>query len=127
MPSIEEISAWSVQDILSEIQRLLPEGFRFTEAAKEGWCIASVQQTVAESPEAKVLWSDSGPDRRLLLLNAFGWIWLRGQTPKHPAWRPRPGGQPVRRHPAPFPKVPDPPDLDPAEIRSVYEKGPKRK
>jgi hypothetical protein len=131
MPQIEEISSWSIQEILDEIQRLLPEGTRFVEAAKQGWYLASVQQVVPDVPnlpEPKVLWSDGGPDRRLLLLNAFGWIWLHDQKPKHPAWRPRSGGRPARRHPTgPFPKIADPPDLDPEEIRSVYEKPPKRK
>jgi hypothetical protein len=125
MPQIEEISSWSIQEILDEIQRLLPEGTRFVEAAKQGWCLASVQQVVGET-DPKVLWSDGGPDRRLLLLNAFGWVWLHDQKPKHPAWRPRPGGRPARRHPSPS-KVADPPDLDPDEIRSVYETPPKRK
>lgn len=127
MPSIEQIATWTVEEILGEIQRLLPEGTAFVEAAKEGWHVATVQQRGAENAEPQILWTDNGPDRRLVLLNAFGWLWLRGQKPKHPAWKPR-GTEPARRHPAgAFPTVPDPPDLDPENVRSVYENPPKRK
>lgn len=128
MPSIEEIATWTIEEILGEIARLLPEGTVFVEAAKEGWHVATVQQKGAENTESQVLWTDNGPDRRLVLLNAFGWLWLRGQKTHHPAWKPRPGGKPARPHPfGPSPQVPDPPDLDPKHVRSVYENPPKRK
>src|SRR5271166_2871739 len=127
MPSLEEISTWTIQDIRTEIQKLVPEGHTFAESVKDGWHFAVLQCTAPSSNLSEVLWSDQNPDRKLLLLNAFGWLWLRGQKPKHPAWKAHRGGQPARRHPAPFPKIADPPDLDPKEIRAVYEKGPNKK
>lgn len=126
MPSIEEIGTWTPEETLQEIQRLLPEGTAFVEAVKNGWHILTVQQRGGPGEEPKVLWTDNGPDRRLLLLNAFGWLWLRKQKPRHPAWKPRNGVRPARPHPVPT-NFQDPPDLDPKNIRAVYEKWPKRK
>ena len=126
MPSIEEIESWSIDTILAEIKRLLPPGTSFVEGSRNGWIVVTVQKMDAENPDEKIMWSDNGPDRRLLLLNAFGWLWVRTQKPRHPAWKPRPGGMPTRPHPAPL-NFQGPPDLDPANIRAVYEKGPKRK
>lgn len=127
MPSIEQIDAWSVEEILGEIRRLLTPGLSFVEATKEGWATGSFQQpSKEEGSEPVILWSNTNADRRIMLLNAFGWLWLRNQKPKHPAWKPRPGGQPARRHPSPL-KFQDPPDLDPEHIRAVYEKDSKGK
>lgn len=126
MPSIEQISTWTIPEILQEIRARLTEGCTFVEGTKEGWYIATVQQTVANA-EVKVLWSESGADRKILLLNAFGWLWLRDQQPKRPAWRPRTGEGPSRPTRGPLVNVPDPPDLDPAEIRAVYQKGPPKR
>jgi hypothetical protein len=127
MPSVENIEVWTIDETLGEIARLLPEGTVFVEAVKEGWHTAFIQRKGDGTTPPEILWQDHGPDRRILLLNAFGWLWLRGQKTKHPAWKPRTGNDPVRRHPAHFPNVPDPPDLDPEKLRAVYEKGPKRK
>ncbi len=127
MASIEQIQSWTISEILGEIQRLLPEGASFVEATKDGWHIATVQQVVLDSSEPKILWSDRGPDRRLTVLNGFGWLWLRNQKPRHPAWKPRQGPEPVRYNPAPFPNIPNFSHLDPAKIRAVYESGAKKK
>ena len=127
MPSIDQISIWTNEETVAEIKRLLPEDSSFEEDFQDGWFFGSIQQTLPSSPESTILWKGDGPDRHLLLLNAFGWLWLRGQKESHPIWRPRPNSQPSRRHPAPFPNIPDPPDLDPDHIREVYQEGPKRK
>ncbi len=124
MPSIEEISSWTIQEIIQEVVRLLPARQALVEARNEGWHVATIQETAADA-ETKILWTDRNADRKLVLLNAFGWLWLRNQKPHHPAWKPRDGGRPMRR-PVHSAKVADPADLDPAEIRAVYEKGPKR-
>lgn len=127
MPSIERISIWTNEETVEEIKRLLPEDSSFVENCRDGWFFGRIQQALPDSSEPSVLWEDINADRHLLLLNAFGWLWLRGQKESHPIWRPRPNSQPSRRHPAPFPNTPDPPDLDPENIRGVYEGGPKRK
>ena len=118
MPSIEQISTWTIQEIVQEIGRILPAGQALVEAVTDGWHVATIER----SEDATVLWTDRNADRKLVLLNAFGWLWLHNQKPKHPAWKPREGNRPARPHPTRGPRVADPADLDPDEIRSVYEK-----
>jgi hypothetical protein len=118
MPSVDEMERWTADDARQEINKILPAGWSFeAHRDEEGWCHASFHS--ADGP----IWSESHPDLKLLLLNAFGWLWLRGQKPKHPAWRIREGAKPARPAPQPHPAVADPPDLDPEEINSlVYGK-----
>jgi hypothetical protein len=122
MPSVEEINSWSDGQIVAEIRKLLPPHWSFTErpGSRQEWPAATIA-----SPDATV-WEGTEADRRILLLNAFGWIWLRGQKTKHPIWRVR-GQEGARPAPRPPPSIPDPPDLDPEEInRMVYGKKPTR-
>jgi hypothetical protein len=123
MLTVEEITSWTVDQLLTELLGLLSPQEVFDERIVEGgWTTASV--TRVEGPTRTVLWSGTEPDRRLLLLNAFGWVWLRGQKTKHPVWKPR-GPEGARPAPRPHPAVPDPPDLDPEEVtRLVYWKKP---
>lgn len=118
MPSLEQISAWTIPEIIEEIRKLLPEGHVLVEGIREGWHAATIQHG---SPEPHVLWSATHADRKHVLLNAFGWLWLRGQKSRHPVWKPR-NWAPMRRRPMTASRIPDPPDLDPAEIRAVYER-----
>jgi hypothetical protein len=126
MPSLAELAVWSLDDIRSEIIRMLPPGTSFRER-REGRLLHGFFIKTLD-PEAPPLWTDNQVDPRLLLLNAFGWLLSRSHKPTRPAWRPRSNtARPVVR--PPIPQVSDPADLDPAHIRSVYEKGttPKRK
>lgn len=120
MPSVHEINAWPPEQIREEIRRLLPQDWSFKEDTGR-WATGSFLDK-----DGAIMWEGEEPDRRLLLLSAYGWLWLRGQTPKHPVWKIRkPGGaMPAQRQ---APEIPDPPDLDPVEInKAVYEKKAKR-
>ena len=124
MPSIEEIGAWSLDEIRGEIVKIIPAGWSFQEGREDRWFHVSFIKT--GEPEEPPFWSDKHTDPRLLLLNAFGWLWTRHQKPTHPKWRPRdPTTRPAIR--PPIPQVSDPPDLDPKEIQKVYGEKLKRR
>ncbi len=121
MPTPEEVSAWSFEEILAETQALLPKG-----SAAEvrhhsgGYWVAFVERS---TPEGKVVdGEEENPDRRLAPLNLYGKVWL-GSLPT-PG-----GGSPwVRRRELNREAVTrmatgiaDPEDLDPAEVASVYQ------
>jgi hypothetical protein len=117
--SIEEMTAWTTEELLEEVLRVTPEGLTFKYDRKDGWFIAQVTNS-----DAEVLWSDSHADPRILFFNAFGWLKLRHHKPQNPAWTPRtrevnPAAY-VPRASTPSANVPDPPDLDPTEVSSVY-------
>jgi hypothetical protein len=113
--SVEEMTTWTADEAEAQLRKLLPEGWSLVLRQEEGWFSAYVLDGLGE-----LQWSDWNADRRLLCLNGVGVMWLRGQKPHHPAWRPR---RDNARPPTP-PKadVADPPDLDPKEVQSVYGK-----
>lgn len=123
MPSVEEMATWAPDEIMAHIQRLLPEGHEFG-LGRQG--IALWLARVVNSSGDK-LWERSGMDERVLLLDAYGWLWLQRQAAPAPdtpwARRPSPKLQQVSRSPS---TDPDPEDLDPAEVLAVYGFGPKR-
>lgn len=124
MASVDQIAAWSAEELRVEIAKLVPKDHTFVEEESDGWFTVSVQTS-----ESKVLWADRGILPKTVLTNAFGWLWMRQQKPKHPAWALRSPNQAHHDIPA-VRRTPDPPDLDPEEIRKVYEresKKPKRK
>ncbi len=116
--SAEEMTAWSEQDVEAELRRLLPSNWQLNTGAQDGWYYAALLDE-----DTKTVWEEWGAVRRLLLLNAFGWLWMRNQTPKHPAWK-------VRTHEVLLPNLtpstkeplPDPEDVTPEEIRAVYDR-----
>lgn len=117
--SVEEMTAWTAEEAAAAIGKLLPAGWTIgLNQDDQGWFHGEIKDA-----EAAVQWSDWQADRRVLLLNGFGFLWLRGQKTRHPAWRPR-GMASARPNPAdPMSRVssvPDPADLDPAEVQSVY-------
>ncbi len=124
MPSVSEIATWSIDQIRYEIVRMLPAGMSFRER-QEGRLLHAFFFKTTE-PEAPPLWTDNHTDPRLLLLTAFGWLLSRNHKPSRPAWRPRPETA-HRVRPPGIPQVADPADLDPAHIRSVYDKSNKRR
>jgi hypothetical protein len=124
MPTINEIASWTLEEIRIEILKILPAGWSFREGREERWVQAAFFKT--GSPETPPYWSDTHMDPRLLLLNAFGWLWVRCQKPKHPVWRPRSAPSRVVARPT-IPQVPDPSDLDPQRIRQVYEEKSKKR
>jgi hypothetical protein len=121
MPTPEEVSAWSFEEILAETQALLPKGSAAdVNHHPDGYWVAFVERT---TPEGKVVdQEETHPDRRMAVLNLFGRIWLNGL--------PKPSGSSpwVRRRELNREAVtrkalgiPDPEDLDPVEIDLVYQ------
>lgn len=119
MPTLEEVTAWSGEELEAEARHLLPEGWGLSyEQGTDGWWRASIFDA-----EQQVVWADSHADPRHLLLNAYGWLLVRGQQPTDPQWR-------RRRELSPRAvrgdlglrgvTIPDPEDLDPSEVRAVY-------
>jgi hypothetical protein len=116
MFSLEEISSWSLDEIRFHIRELLLKGQRFSVTPTEGGWVARIEDTGGTR-----LWEHSGWDERILLLDAFGWLWLRQQA------RPSPDSPWNRRNPLTqkslelqLPPIPDPEDVDPEEVLAVY-------
>lgn len=115
MPTLEEVASWTLDQIRAHIHGLLPNGWVFDlQPHTDHW------RASYKSDAGLEVWTDKHVDQRIILLNAYGWLWQKRDPKKvHPAWRP----QPTRRlipvqHPAA--RVPDPEDLDPSQVQSVY-------
>jgi hypothetical protein len=120
MPTIEEMSAWTLDELKVEIHQALPPGWSFNYGWNEdvdGWA-------TIHDETGKTAWETAGVwDETLLLFNAYGWLTTRNVEPKNPVWARRRGVVPkpvVGQYSLPGVSVPDPEDLDPAEIASVY-------
>lgn len=121
MPSVEEMTAWTTEDIEAEIRVSLPKNWQFEHGCSEtgGWAIIRDEEGETKWETAMV------PDERLLLFNAYGWLITRSAVPRLPAWARRKGEIPkplVGHFSLPGVSVPDPEDLDPAEVAAVYDK-----
>lgn len=116
---MEEMAAWSLDEIRDHIQRLLPEGHTFVSLASASTWLARI-----EDPDGTRLWEKMGLDQRILLLDAFGWLWLQGHASPEPG---TPWARKLTLEPQPVAKRssrdPDPEDLDPEEVKAVYGLG----
>lgn len=119
MLSLEEMASWDVQDVRAAIASDLPEGWKFIPEVVNGWYFAKYFDDVG-----RVVWEDQSADQRLLFFNAYGWLHLRNHKPRIPAWKLRTSevspATVAGRASHPQIVVPDPEDLDPDEVRSVY-------
>lgn len=124
LPTLEEMTAWTAEDIEAAIRQTLPQGTAFECGfdRQAGQWFVRVLRLVDGATQ--VAFEDSGIDRRITYFNAYGWIWAR-QQPK-----PSPNSPWVRRREvtrdsvqqtvAKRTRVPDPADVDPEEIAAVY-------
>jgi hypothetical protein len=126
MPTLEEMTAWSLEEIRGEVKRLLTKGWSFSivwDQEEQIW-FAQIERDPGEDegPDPVVVWSGFGPDEKILLFNVYGWLWLKIQ--------PKPqGASPwVRKRELTTVGVtrkalgiPDPEDVDPEEVLSVYK------
>lgn len=114
-----EMTAWSLEELSSEIIRRTPKGLAFVRDRSDGWFTASFIDA-----DANVVWQGYHADLRFLLFDVLGWLILRGTKPRNPVWTPRTHevdiSQRLHRAASPTPVVPDPLDLDPEELISVY-------
>ena len=115
MLSVESVAAWAVTDIKQNINALLSEGQTCEVSQHEEFHVVRILHG------EDTIWQDQSADLRLVLLSAFGWLWSRGKTTQHPAWRPRN----LRSSPRPVyvvqSRIPDPPDLDPKELEELFQ------
>lgn len=129
MFTLAEMTAWSNDDISTHIQVLMAKDLSFRHGYDQGERMWYVRFECFDEGAKKqvVVWSDYGADQRMVLFNAFGWVWARQQPEpdKHSPWARR-RHQDLRevistggaQRPG---RVPDPADLDPTEVASVYE------
>jgi hypothetical protein len=121
LPSLEEMTAWGTDETLAEVYVILPTGWKFNLNVSGDYPVAEI---VDEQGEVK--WEDGSSDLKMLLFHAYGW--LRNLLPRsapHPEWGTR--RRDDYRIPcvgkvglANAPSVPDPADLDPDEIATMY-------
>jgi hypothetical protein len=125
LPTAEEISAWSIDEALAEIQALLPKDSYVTSVPNsDGYWVVMVERPTPDGPVVDM--SESNLDRRIATLNLFGQVWLKN------APQPPPGSPWVRRNELTrevvtrrvAQNIPDPEDLNPSEVEAVYRKGP---
>lgn len=120
MPTFEEMTTWDEDQIQAEILVLLPPGHRFEFGVEGGaWCARIHGPT-------GVVWEDFHYEARVILFNAFGWLWKPPEAARSSAWYPRARPRLVPVYQGPRPGIEDPADLDPHEIETVYEGDTKR-
>ncbi len=124
--SPEEISAWSVVELEAEIRATLPKGWGLlSHYAPEGYWEFKLQ-SLDDNLDPVTHAERENADRRLGLLDVYGWLWLETspKPSKGSPWAPRGDltGDIVTGHATvKGPRVPDPEDLDPAEIALVHK------
>ncbi len=112
-----EISFWGPDEALHELKAHIPIGWKLTIRDEEGYSVAELYDELGNRA-----WFSSSPDIKLLYLNGLGWLMTRNHKPGHPAWKPR-DHEVTMRVPNPTTShIPDPADLDPAEVSAVYRK-----
>jgi hypothetical protein len=128
LPSLEELTALNHAEIEALIRVNLPPGhtFTFAEEAGEPWGVWTAE---VSDMEGNVVFTSSYPDRRLTLLNAYGFVWRSRYKPQNPVWQRRRDDlrEKARKGIMHLPgadAVPDPDDLNPG---SVYDLGSKER
>lgn len=127
MPDYAEITAWSLEEARAQANGALPEGWEIRTGQDEGHLWIQVVRP-DEKVEWVVEWDSFHFDERTLYLNAFCWLWFREQPrPSRSVWAPR-RGELTRKNVTQriLSSVADPEDLDPAEVRTVYEEARKK-
>lgn len=112
-----EVASLSEDALEAEIQGLLRPDERFDFFQKQHYWYAEVWR------EPESLWRNTGFDKRLLLLDTYGWLWARLNPATSHLWTSR--KQELPRPPPAWQEtssVPDPEDLDPSEVDAVYGK-----
>jgi len=124
MPTPEEISAWSAEEIEAEIYRILPESRTLSiKQHTEGFCVVQVLALDPETLQPVPVCEESSADPRLALLNIYGTLYLRTlpKSAQDTHWARR---QELRTAQVPRKStepVPDPGDLDPVEVERLYQ------
>jgi len=123
MLTVEEITAWTTEEILAEIRERLPKGW----LAECSWSNEKGYWTVQvfkpnEEGQLVVEQEESNMDERLALLNTFGAFWFKSlpSPASDSPWirRSEVTVQSVTRKAT---QSPDPEDLDPQEIQDILK------
>jgi hypothetical protein len=119
MPTFEEMSLWSAEEVHQQILAALPKGWQLTYSRSDETKALFCQVM----DESGVRWSEEHSDVRLLLLDLYGWLLVRDAKVSNPVW--------IRREdPFPMasaqewdtgPSAPDPEDLDPKAIAAFHK------
>lgn len=116
----EDVLAWSNQDVRMEISLLLPAGqnFRCYQDDDLLWRIE-----ILHNEFGTVLWGTVAMDERLALFALYGHLWAKSQKrpPPEQPWGPRRQELIKKYVTQRVERPPDPEDLDPEEVASVYE------
>ena len=112
-------------EIETAVQENVPSGLSLVFEPSDRYLTAIVSDN-----QGNPTWSRSSSDPRILLFDVVGYfLYLQGHQPRHPAWRRR-GEVAIssavgnKAHQA-YTPIPDPEDLNPNEILSVYGLRPK--
>jgi len=123
--TLEEITAWSLDETRAEIAVRLPPGWHFEEKALPGGGLRAKIFRLSPSGDPIVEWEHLHIDHRYVLLGAFGFLWTRNHRPDPTSpWirRHNPTREAMARRVNAFRcTVPDPEDVDPEEVKAVYE------
>lgn len=123
--TLEEVVAWSLDEIRGGIGALLPEGWIFEEkSVGQGSTRIRLLSPGENGPQVE--WEDYHIDLRILLFGAYGHLWMRQNQP-HPdsPWvrRRNPIREAILRQVFARPSnIPDPADVEPGEVEAVYER-----
>lgn len=109
-----DITLWGPEEALHELKESLPLGWKLFLRTEEQYAVAELY----DGDDNRV-WIGSNFDRKILCLDALGWLMTRNHKPRHPAWKPREHEVTLRVPNQPS-LGPDPLDLDPAEVAAVY-------
>lgn len=122
MATWAEVSTWSNDEIVQKVRELLPEGWQFKHLLDVD---GAFRATIVDVASGLSQWSDEQADERLILLNAYGWLFVRKPTARNPRWVRGEITVPVAQQTLPtvITPQPDPEDLDPEEIDAVYSSG----
>lgn len=116
MFSLEETLTWTAEDAHERLQAVVPAGWSVERSEEAGWHRVALLDAAGVEQ-----WAGEHPDPKFIALDALGWLRLRDHRVKNPAWKPREAEVPLFREPGVVQSpVPDPPDLDPDEVATVY-------
>ena len=113
--SLGETTTWTAKDAYERLKESLPKNWVLGHKVHEGWHQASILDD-----EGTQKWAGERADPKILFLDGLGWLSLQAHQVRNPVWRPRTQEVPLHRPPLKE-EVPDPLDLDPSEVESVYK------
>lgn len=115
MFSLGETTTWTAQDAYERLKGSLPREWVLKHETQDGW-----HRALIFDGEGNQKWAGEQADPKILFLDALGWWRLQTHQVQNPVWRPRTQEVTLQRPPLKE-EIPDPLDLDPNEVESVYK------